>query len=89
MFLLYFNSYNTDSIEIGNIDLHLLKYVKPQIQFYDFKYKMKHEYYFKGDMVNWSSLRLKGQFIIPMKWGTIRIHLILPPAIPNGINFKY
>jgi len=85
--LLYFN-YNVHSQDSGKIDLHLHKYVKPKIQFYDFKYKMKDEYYFKGDVLSWSSLKLKAQFIIPTKWGIIRFNLILPPVIPNGISFK-
>ena len=65
--------------------IDLPKYKPREIQFYDFKYQMKDQYYFKGDMVNWSQIRLKGQFIVPTKWGNIFINIYLPPISPSGI----
>ena len=70
------------------IDLHLPRIKNSQINFYDFKYQMKDKYYFKGDMLNWSNLRLKGQFILPTKWGIIYINIILPPVIQQGISLN-
>lgn len=80
--------YIAHSQNFARLDLHMPIYVKPKIQFYDFKYKMRDEYYFKGDVLSWSSLKLKAQFIIPTKYGIIRINFILPPVIPGGISFK-
>jgi hypothetical protein len=70
-----------------NIDLHLPKYQKKS-HFYDFRYQMKDEHYFKGDMVSWSNLRFKAQFDFRTNWGNIKLDIILPPILQQGINFK-
>lgn len=69
----------------SKVDLHLQSYPKPKVNFYDFKYKMKDQYYFKGDIANWSNLKLKGQFILHTSWGIIYIGIILPPIFERGI----
>jgi hypothetical protein len=49
---------------------------------------MKDEHYFKGDMVSWSNLKLKAQFDFKTKWGNIKLNIILPPILQQGISFK-
>ena len=79
-------------LSLHNTSAHTLEIKLPKItpkktQLYDFKYQMKDQYYFKGDVTNWGSLKFKMQFIVPSKWGTIYFNLYLPALVPKPIGF--
>ena len=49
---------------------------------------MKNEYYFKGDMIDWSNIKFKAQFDFRTDWGNIKLNIILPPILQQGISIK-
>ena len=62
------------------INLHLPKLKPNKIEWYEFRYPMPNQNYFKADMTSWSQLKIKCQFGFRTKnWGGIYLNLYLPP----------
>lgn len=81
-FMLNFHQPNTQKV-----DLHLPKIISHKTSF-DVKFIMKENYFFQGEIVNWSSMAINAKFVFPTQNMRIAVNLRLPAIINNWGIFK-